>query len=46
MLIAILRKHGTSSVEGRADTKPGDEKKRYAMHSFGAQRTSASTWSP
>ncbi|HEX3464030.1 MAG TPA: xanthine dehydrogenase family protein molybdopterin-binding subunit [Candidatus Elarobacter sp.] len=36
-LIAILRKHGTSSVEGRADAKPGDEKKQYAMHSFGAQ---------
>lgn len=36
-LIAILRKHGASSVEGRADAKPGDEKKQYAMHSFGAQ---------
>ncbi|HTD35284.1 MAG TPA: xanthine dehydrogenase family protein molybdopterin-binding subunit [Candidatus Elarobacter sp.] len=36
-LIAILRKHGTGSVEGRADAKPGDEKKTYAMHSFGAQ---------
>jgi xanthine dehydrogenase YagR molybdenum-binding subunit len=36
-LVAILRKHGAPSVEGRADAKPGDEKKRYAMHSFGAQ---------
>jgi xanthine dehydrogenase YagR molybdenum-binding subunit len=36
-LIAILRKHGAASVEGRADAKPGDEKKQYAMHSFGAQ---------
>jgi xanthine dehydrogenase YagR molybdenum-binding subunit len=36
-LIAILRKHGTDSVDGRADAKPGDEKKTYAMHSFGAQ---------
>jgi xanthine dehydrogenase YagR molybdenum-binding subunit len=36
-LLAILRKHGAASVEGRADAKPGDEKKQYAMHSFGAQ---------
>jgi xanthine dehydrogenase YagR molybdenum-binding subunit len=36
-LIAILRNHGAPSVEGRADAKPGDEKKQYAMHSFGAQ---------
>ncbi|HWT05471.1 MAG TPA: xanthine dehydrogenase family protein molybdopterin-binding subunit, partial [Xanthomonadales bacterium] len=36
-LIAIMRKHGADSVDGRADAKPGDEKKHYAMHSFGAQ---------
>jgi xanthine dehydrogenase YagR molybdenum-binding subunit len=36
-LVAILRKHGAETVEGRADAKPGDEKKTYAMHSFGAQ---------
>jgi xanthine dehydrogenase YagR molybdenum-binding subunit len=36
-LVAILRKHGTGAVEGRADAKPGDEKKAFAMHSFGAQ---------
>jgi xanthine dehydrogenase YagR molybdenum-binding subunit len=36
-LAAILRKHGADVIEGRADAKPGDEKKRYAMHSFGAQ---------
>jgi xanthine dehydrogenase YagR molybdenum-binding subunit len=36
-LVAILRKHGTETIEGRADAKPGDEKKTYAMHSFGAQ---------
>jgi xanthine dehydrogenase YagR molybdenum-binding subunit len=36
-LIAILRKHGADAIEGRADAKPGDEKKNYAMHSFGAQ---------
>ncbi|HEV3087076.1 MAG TPA: xanthine dehydrogenase family protein molybdopterin-binding subunit [Candidatus Elarobacter sp.] len=36
-LIAILRKHNTDAIEGRADAKPGDEKQHYAMHSFGAQ---------
>ena len=36
-LIAILRKHNTNAIEGRADAKPGDEKKTFAMHSFGAQ---------
>jgi xanthine dehydrogenase YagR molybdenum-binding subunit len=36
-LVAIMRKHGTDAVDGRADAKPGDEKKKYAMHSFGAQ---------
>ncbi len=36
-LAAMLRSHGQDAVEGRADAKPGDEKKSYAMHSFGAQ---------
>ncbi|MEA2689388.1 MAG: xanthine dehydrogenase YagR molybdenum-binding subunit [Candidatus Eremiobacteraeota bacterium] len=36
-LVAILRKHGTDTVEGRADAKPGAESKTYAMHAFGAQ---------
>jgi len=36
-LVAILRKHGADAIVGRADAKPGDEKKSYAMHSFGAQ---------
>jgi xanthine dehydrogenase YagR molybdenum-binding subunit len=36
-LLAVLRKHGADSVEGRADAKPGDEKKQFAMHAFGAQ---------
>jgi len=36
-LVAILRKHGTDAIDGRADAKPGDEKKNFSMHSFGAQ---------
>jgi xanthine dehydrogenase YagR molybdenum-binding subunit len=36
-LVAILRKHGTDTVEGRADAKPGAESKTYAMHAFGVQ---------
>jgi len=33
---AILTRHGLANIEGRADAKPGDEKKKYAMHAFGA----------
>jgi xanthine dehydrogenase YagR molybdenum-binding subunit len=33
---AILTRHGLATLEGRADAKPGDEKKNYAMHAFGA----------
>lgn len=36
-LVGLLRRHNLDAVEGRADAKPGDEKKQYAMHSFGAQ---------
>jgi xanthine dehydrogenase YagR molybdenum-binding subunit len=34
---AIIARSGNPMVEGRADAKPGDEKKQYAMHAFGAQ---------
>ena len=34
---AIIARSGASLVEGKADAKPGDEKKQYAMHAFGAQ---------
>ncbi|HEX3549102.1 MAG TPA: xanthine dehydrogenase family protein molybdopterin-binding subunit [Candidatus Elarobacter sp.] len=34
---ALLRAHGTDTIEGRADAKPGDETKKFAMHAFGAQ---------
>jgi xanthine dehydrogenase YagR molybdenum-binding subunit len=34
---AIVERSGNVMVEGRADAKPGDEKKQYAMHAFGAQ---------
>ena len=34
---AIIARNGGTPVEGRADAKPGDEKKRYSMHAFGAQ---------
>jgi xanthine dehydrogenase YagR molybdenum-binding subunit len=33
---AIIARNG-APVEGRADAKPGDEKKEYSMHAFGAQ---------
>jgi xanthine dehydrogenase YagR molybdenum-binding subunit len=34
---AIIARNGGATVEGRADAKPGDEKKAYSMHAFGAQ---------
>jgi xanthine dehydrogenase YagR molybdenum-binding subunit len=34
---AIIARSGGTPVEGRADAKPGDEKKQYSMHAFGAQ---------
>jgi xanthine dehydrogenase YagR molybdenum-binding subunit len=36
-LASIMKRHDVQTVEGRSDAKPGDEQKRYAMHSFGAQ---------
>jgi xanthine dehydrogenase YagR molybdenum-binding subunit len=33
---AILTRHGLANLEGRADAKPGNEQKTYAMHAFGA----------
>jgi xanthine dehydrogenase YagR molybdenum-binding subunit len=33
----LLRRAGRSSLEARADSDPGDIKKRYSLHSFGAQ---------
>ena len=34
---AILHRQGLNEIAGHADAKPGDEKKKYAMHAFGAQ---------
>jgi xanthine dehydrogenase YagR molybdenum-binding subunit len=34
---AILARHGLKMIEARSDAKPGDEKDKYSMHSFGAQ---------
>jgi xanthine dehydrogenase YagR molybdenum-binding subunit len=34
---AIIARNGGATVEGKADAKPGDEKKDYSMHAFGAQ---------
>ncbi|MDZ8258204.1 xanthine dehydrogenase family protein molybdopterin-binding subunit [Nostoc sp. ChiQUE01b] len=34
---AILTRHGKKMIEARADAKPGDEKKKFSMHAFGAQ---------
>jgi xanthine dehydrogenase YagR molybdenum-binding subunit len=34
---AIIARNGAATIEGRADAKPGDEKKQFAMHAFGAQ---------
>lgn len=36
-LAALMRAHGAETVEGRADAKPSDEVKQFAMHAFGAQ---------
>jgi xanthine dehydrogenase YagR molybdenum-binding subunit len=33
----LLRRAGRASLEARADADPGDIKKRYSLHSFGAQ---------
>ncbi|MBR8839993.1 MAG: xanthine dehydrogenase family protein molybdopterin-binding subunit [Stigonema ocellatum SAG 48.90 = DSM 106950] len=33
----ILARHGLKMIEARADAKPGEEKEKYSMHSFGAQ---------
>ncbi|GAX39753.1 aldehyde oxidase and xanthine dehydrogenase, molybdopterin binding protein [Tolypothrix sp. NIES-4075] len=34
---AILARHKMKMIEARADAKPGEEKEKYSMHSFGAQ---------
>ena len=33
---SLLARHGGSPIEGKADSKPGDETQQYAMHAFGA----------
>ncbi len=33
----ILARHGLKMIEARTDAKPGEEKQKYSMHSFGAQ---------
>lgn len=32
----ILQRHNTNQIEATVDSKPGDEKKRFSMHAFGA----------
>jgi xanthine dehydrogenase YagR molybdenum-binding subunit len=32
----VVARHGQGAVEASADAAPGDEKKKYSMHSFGA----------
>lgn len=34
---SILARHGMKMIEARADAKPGEEKEKFSMHSFGAQ---------
>jgi len=34
---AILKRHGNITVEGNAQTQPGPNEEKYAMHAFGAQ---------
>ena len=34
---SLLRRHNLDTLEAEAESKPGDEKKKYAMHAFGAQ---------
>jgi xanthine dehydrogenase YagR molybdenum-binding subunit len=34
---ALLARHPNGEIESRADSMPGDEKKLYSMHAFGAQ---------
>jgi len=34
---ALLSRHGLKMIEARVDAKPGEEKEKYSMHSFGAQ---------
>jgi len=35
-MVAVLARHGGAPVEALSDEKPGEERKQYAMHSFGA----------
>jgi len=35
-IAAVLARHGGTPVEARAESSPGDERERYAMHAFGA----------
>lgn len=35
-IAALLARHGQSSVEAVAESGPGDEKKRFSLHAFGA----------
>ena len=35
-MVAVLARHGGAPVEALSDEKPGEEKKQYSMHSFGA----------
>jgi xanthine dehydrogenase YagR molybdenum-binding subunit len=35
-IAALIARHGGQPVEASGDAKPGDEKEKYSMHSFGA----------
>lgn len=34
-MVTVIARHGGAAVEAFSEAKPGDEKKQYAMHSFG-----------
>ena len=35
-MVAVIARHGGVAIEAVSDEKPGEEKKQYSMHSFGA----------
>lgn len=35
-MVSVIARNGGAAVEAQSDEKPGDEKKQYSMHSFGA----------
>ena len=35
-MVSVIARHGGAAVEAQIESKPGEEKKQYSMHSFGA----------